>query len=97
MYKATLDLCDHAKEIDMKCPVGPGKLNLKKTIDIPKQIPPVSIKLSILNAFQIIGSGILYYLSAFHQSLAKQFKKKFRENTLLGQTRTSMAGLLSLV
>ncbi|KAL0637466.1 Phosphatidylglycerol/phosphatidylinositol transfer protein [Maublancomyces gigas] len=39
IYKSTLDLCDHAKEIDMECPVAPGKLILKKAVDIPKPIP----------------------------------------------------------
>lgn len=55
IYKSTLDLCDHAKEIDMECPVAPGKLILKKAVDIPKPIPAVSIKLSVLKTSQIMG------------------------------------------
>jgi len=40
LYKNTLDLCENAGQIDMKCPVRAGEYVLSKSVDIPKQIPP---------------------------------------------------------
>lgn len=67
MYRGTLDLCDHAEEVDMECPVARGKLVLSKAIDIPKQIPPVSIKPSVLKSrlwenFLLPSHGKQYFI-----------------------------------
>lgn len=34
------DLCDHAKDVDEKCPFHEGLWNVSKKADIPKGIPP---------------------------------------------------------
>lgn len=36
------DVCENAREIDKKCPVKEGKLDVYKVVDIPSQAPPVS-------------------------------------------------------
>jgi hypothetical protein len=41
LLRESVDLCDNAKEVDLECPVDQGKLVLNKSVDIPKQIPPV--------------------------------------------------------
>lgn len=50
LIKNKLDLCEHVSEIDLECPIDPGEFTLTKVVDIPKQIPPVSTKLSALNS-----------------------------------------------
>lgn len=40
LIKQTLDLCENAGQIDMKCPVEPGDIVITKEVDLPKQIPP---------------------------------------------------------
>ena len=37
-----LDLCEQVEQIDMKCPIKKGPLNLSKIVELPSQIPPVS-------------------------------------------------------
>ena len=37
------DLCEQIGNVDLKCPVEKGKITLTKDVDIPKQIPPVSV------------------------------------------------------
>ncbi|KAA8908457.1 putative Phosphatidylglycerol/phosphatidylinositol transfer protein [Sphaerosporella brunnea] len=40
LLKESLDLCENAGQVDLECPVNKGKLIIKKSVDIPKQIPP---------------------------------------------------------
>jgi len=47
LIRETLDLCDHVKEVELKCPIEKGKLTLTKVVKIPQQIPPVSFPPSI--------------------------------------------------
>jgi hypothetical protein len=44
LLKESLDLCENAGQVDLECPVDQGKLIIKKSVDIPKQIPPVSFE-----------------------------------------------------
>lgn len=37
------DLCDQFKTIDKECPIGPGSVKITKDVEIPAQIPPVSL------------------------------------------------------
>ena len=38
------DLCDLLKNnVDQDCPVGPGPVTMTKEVDIPAQVPPVSM------------------------------------------------------
>ena len=41
MLRQKFDICENADQVDMECPVEKGKLDLEKSVDIPKQIPPV--------------------------------------------------------
>lgn len=49
LIKNKLDLCEHVSEIDLECPIDRGDFTITKVVDIPKQIPPVSTTLSVLN------------------------------------------------
>jgi hypothetical protein len=34
------DLCEQIGNVDLECPVEPGKLSVEKSVDLPKEIPP---------------------------------------------------------
>ncbi|KAI9598917.1 ML domain-containing protein [Syncephalis fuscata] len=34
------DLCKEITQADVECPLGPGKITLERSIDLPKEIPP---------------------------------------------------------
>lgn len=36
-----VDLCEQVKEVDLKCPLKKGEMELTKTVQLPKEIPPV--------------------------------------------------------
>ena len=36
------DLCEQIKNVDMECPIEEGPLTITKTVELPKEIPPVS-------------------------------------------------------
>lgn len=42
LLKQTADLCEQMGEVDIECPVEPGKVVFTKTVELPQQIPPVS-------------------------------------------------------
>lgn len=35
------DLCKEIKNVDLECPIEKGKLSITKSVDLPKEIPPV--------------------------------------------------------
>jgi hypothetical protein len=35
------DLCKEIKNVDLDCPIEKGKISVIKSIDLPKEIPPV--------------------------------------------------------
>ncbi len=35
------DLCKQVKNVDLECPLKKGETNMTKTVELPKQIPPV--------------------------------------------------------
>ena len=35
------DLCEQLGNVDLECPIEPGKLVITKSVDLPRQIPPV--------------------------------------------------------
>lgn len=37
------DLCDNLKNVDLECPLKKGPMELTKDVDLPKEIPPVSL------------------------------------------------------
>ena len=37
-----IDLCEQAGQVDLECPVDKGELKLFKSVNLPKEIPPVS-------------------------------------------------------
>lgn len=41
ILRQKFDICKNADQVDMECPIKEGKLKLEKSVDIPKQIPPV--------------------------------------------------------
>lgn len=40
IIKQTADLCDTIKNVDLKCPLDEGDVEIEKDVDLPKQIPP---------------------------------------------------------
>jgi hypothetical protein len=37
------DLCKEIKNVDLECPIEKGKLSITKSVDLPKEIPPVRL------------------------------------------------------
>jgi hypothetical protein len=37
------DLCQQVQNVDLQCPIKKGKTTISKIVDLPKEIPPVSI------------------------------------------------------
>ena len=35
------DLCEQIGNVDLKCPIEKGVLSITKSVDIPKEVPPV--------------------------------------------------------
>lgn len=49
------DLCEQIGNVDLKCPVQPGDIEITKAVDLPAEIPPVRT-----------SSGIISFLSLTH-------------------------------
>lgn len=49
-----VDLCDQLKEVDLSCPLKKGDVSLTKSVDLPKQIPPVCQRLPV----QVLSSRL---------------------------------------
>lgn len=51
------DLCDEVGNVDLKCPLEAGDMEVSKKVDLPAEIPPVSFprKNSQLNTDDIAG------------------------------------------
>ena len=44
------DLCDQLKNVDKECPIDKGRTVVKKEVEIPKQVPLVSIGIDLSSA-----------------------------------------------
>jgi hypothetical protein len=44
------DLCEQIKNVDLECPLKKGKAILTKTVDLPKEIPPV-----LMPQYRVLG------------------------------------------
>jgi len=42
LIRQTVDLCEQIENVDLHCPLEKGDMVLKKQVELPKQIPPVS-------------------------------------------------------
>lgn len=40
LIKQTADLCEQVGNVDLKCPIEPGVLDLTKEVELPNEIPP---------------------------------------------------------
>lgn len=36
------DLCEQIKNVELECPIKKGVITVTKSVDLPKEIPPVS-------------------------------------------------------
>lgn len=43
LISTTVDLCEQVENVDMKCPIEKGVLSITKAVEIPKEVPPVSL------------------------------------------------------
>jgi hypothetical protein len=41
LLSTTADLCEQLGNVDLSCPLEPGKMTLTKSVDLPSAIPPV--------------------------------------------------------
>jgi hypothetical protein len=41
LIRTQADLCKEIKNVDLDCPIEKGKISVIKTVDLPKEIPPV--------------------------------------------------------
>lgn len=55
------DLCKEIKNVDLECPIEKGKLSIVKSVDLPKEIPPVWL-------FRLIMSGVAATNSLYRAS-----------------------------
>ena len=37
------DLCEQIQNVDLECPIEKGVLSITKSVEIPKEVPPVSL------------------------------------------------------
>ena len=37
------DLCDQVSNVDLECPIKKGQRIIRKEVELPKEIPPVSL------------------------------------------------------
>jgi hypothetical protein len=64
----TFDVCEEIKQANLTCPLGPGEMILKQSIDLPKEIPPVS-HIPLLYIYIICLYLIIGFLSRKCQSI----------------------------
>lgn len=41
LLATTADLCEQLGNVDLSCPLEPGKTTITKSVDLPSAIPPV--------------------------------------------------------
>lgn len=41
LLSTTVDFCEQTQNVDLNCPLEPGKMVITKSIDMPSVIPPV--------------------------------------------------------
>jgi ML domain len=46
LVKQTMDLCDQVKNVDLDCPIE-GDVTITKDVDLPREIPPVCLHVSL--------------------------------------------------
>lgn len=44
-------LCDQVENVDLKCPIEKGVLSIIKSVEIPKEVPPVCFPLPLFSRF----------------------------------------------
>ena len=60
LLSGTADLCEKAAEVDLKCPIANGTIEIEKLVGLPSQIPPVT---SPTPFFPSLGQlGVMFYL-----------------------------------
>jgi len=56
------DLCEQVSNVDMTCPIKKGLTKIKKDVELPKEIPPVS-----LEAMSVFAAATDYMLGHLHR------------------------------
>jgi hypothetical protein len=46
------DLCKEIKNVDLDCPIEKGKISIIKSVDLPKEIPPVRLPLVLVGVVE---------------------------------------------
>jgi capsular polysaccharide biosynthesis protein len=42
LINTVADLCKEIKNVELECPIEKGNISITKTVELPKEIPPVS-------------------------------------------------------
>ena len=50
LVRTRQDLCEQLKNVDKECPIEKGATVVEKEVEIPKEVPPVSIGIDLLSA-----------------------------------------------
>lgn len=48
------NLCDQVSNVDLNCPIKKGERTIRKEVDLPREIPPVSLALDISPIFLLV-------------------------------------------
>lgn len=49
------DLCELVGDVDLKCPIQKGETTVKKTVELPAEIPPVSSCMRLTASLSLLG------------------------------------------
>jgi len=59
LISTTADLCEQIDNVDLKCPIEKGVLSITKSVDIPKEVPPVSPLPALSRCIYMCNSNVL--------------------------------------
>lgn len=67
------DLCEQIGNVDLKCPVEAGEVEITKTVDLPAEIPPVCESSLLLPSLFLIRSraNILFWPTSSPPMMSK--------------------------
>jgi hypothetical protein len=42
LFDDVVDMCEQLKNVQVDCPISAGPLTIQRTVDIPREVPPVT-------------------------------------------------------
>lgn len=68
LISTTADFCEQLGNVDLKCPIEKGALEVAKSVEIPKEVPPVSLFLLL-----VYFSHLFFVMVSFSRSLLQHY------------------------